>query len=74
MHLHTLARYMTIIGRSLSESHTGLSMNTGNILYVMCMDCDNDKIGLKSHSSFMNILYVACMDGENNRIQCKNGE
>ena len=45
-----------------------------NILYVTCMDCDNDKIRLKSHSSFMNVLYVTCMDGENDRIQCKNGE
>ena len=31
-----------------------------NVSYVTCTDCENDKIRLTNHSSFVNISYVAC--------------
>ena len=31
-----------------------------NISYVMCTDCENNKIRLTSPSSFVNVLYLAC--------------
>ena len=38
------------------------------VSYVACMDCDNDKIRLTSHSSFVMVSYVACTDWENDKI------
>ena len=39
------------------------------VSYVACMDCENDKIRLTSHSSFVMVSYVACMDCENDKIR-----
>ena len=38
------------------------------VSYVTCTDCENDKIRLTSHSSFVMVSYVACTDCENNKI------
>ena len=34
------------------------------VLYVVCTDCENDKIRLTSYSSFVNVSYVMCTDYE----------
>ena len=39
------------------------------VSYVACTDCENDKIWLTSHSSFVMASYVECMDYENDKIQ-----
>ena len=39
------------------------------VSYVACTDCENDKIQLTSHSSFVMVSYVACTDYENDKIQ-----
>ena len=39
------------------------------VLYVACTDCENDKIWLTSHSSFVMVSYVACTDSENAKIR-----
>ena len=36
---------------------------------VACTDCENDKIRLTSHSSFVMISYVACTDFVNDKIR-----
>ena len=39
------------------------------VSYVACTDCENDKIWLTSHSSFVMVSYVACTDCENDKIR-----
>ena len=39
------------------------------VSYVACTDCENDKIRLTSHSSFVMVSYVACTDCENDKIR-----
>ena len=39
------------------------------VLYVACTDCENDKIRLTSHSSFVMVSYVTCTDCENDKIR-----
>ena len=39
------------------------------VSYVVCTDCENDKIRLTNHSSFVMVLYVAFTDYENDKIR-----
>ena len=39
------------------------------VSYVACTDCENDKIRLTSHSSYVMVSYVACTDCENDKIR-----
>ena len=39
------------------------------VSYIACTDCENDKIRLTSHSSFIMVSYVACTDCENDKIR-----
>ena len=39
------------------------------VSYVAFTDCENDKIRLTSHSSFVMISYVACTDCGNDKIR-----
>ena len=39
------------------------------VSYVACTDCENDKIRLTSHSSFVMVSYVACTDYKNDKIR-----
>ena len=39
------------------------------VSYVVCTDCEKDKIRLTSHSSFDMVSYVTCTDCENDIIQ-----
>ena len=39
------------------------------VSYVVCADCENDKIRFTSHSSFVMVLYVASTDCENDKIR-----
>ena len=34
------------------------------VSYIVCTDCENDKIRLTSYSSFVNVSHVACTDSE----------
>ena len=37
--------------------------------YVVCTDCENNKIWLTSHSSFVMVSYVACTDCQNDKLR-----
>ena len=39
------------------------------VSYVACTNCENNKIRLTSHSSFVMVSYVACTDCENDKIR-----
>ena len=39
------------------------------VSYIACTDCENDKIQLTSHSSFVMVSYVACTDCVNDEIR-----
>ena len=41
------------------------------VSYVVCTDCENDEIRLRSHPSLM-ISYVMCTDCENNKLQLRS--
>ena len=39
------------------------------VSYVACTDCENNKIQLTSHSSFVIVSYIVCTDCENDKIR-----
>ena len=44
-------------------------LKSAMVSYLVCMDSENDKIQLTSHSSFVMVSYVACTDCENDKIR-----